>query len=92
MGKYERTGIDTGNKKEYMRIYKQKFKQRRRDKVRYLVCDKCDGRFTSEHAIPHKKLKKHLRAIKYLEENDDFEVPSFEPIDMNEFYWKEDFF
>lgn len=92
MVKYQRTGIDTGDKKEYMKIYKRKYRETRRGKVQYLFCNLCGGKYTSEHVTRHMKMKKHIRAVKYLEENDDFEVPSFEPIDMDEFYWKEDFF
>lgn len=96
MVKYEKTGIDTGisttDKKEYMKRYKRKYHTRRRANVRYLFCNVCGGKYTSEHVGWHKKMKKHIKAEKYLEENNDFEVPSFEPIDMDEFYWKEDFF
>lgn len=96
MVKYQKTGINTGidttDRKAYMRIYKRKYNKTRRANVRYLFCDTCGGKYTSEHVEWHKKMKKHIKAEKYLQENDDFEVPSFEPIDMDEFYWKEDFF
>jgi hypothetical protein len=95
MVKYEKTGIVTGittkDKKEYMKRYKRKYNITRRANVRYLFCNTCGGKYTNEHVGWHKKMKKHIRAEKYLEENDDFQVPTFESINMDEFYWKEDF-
>ena len=87
MGKYEKTYIDTTDSKEYQRAYKLKYRARRRANVRYLCCNVCGGKYTNEHVGSHKKLKKHINALNYLEEHDDFVVPPFAPIDMTIFMW-----
>ena len=87
MGKLQQTGIPTADKKQYQRIYKRRYYKIRRANLRYLFCNICGGKYTSEHVTTHKNMKKHIRAVKYLEEYADFDVPPFENLEV--YFWKD---